>query len=363
MKFRQIKDYTNEALKIKKRKAIDEDATGMLKFHMVYTVDGVRSEQDVSAVNVQKAEELIKKQYEGKSVVFTSKQQVKESYGALDNFDAVHTIGKLNPGDKFKNRKGTVITIVEPTKDGRVQYRVGDEIRIGSENSIQNMLYANNYMRISEWKENLQEAYGYRVSYDDLIEIQGKIDRLIRKMADNHQDEISPSSNTYRIGLPFIGTREGYIDLQNMNQYIEGHEDDWDDEDDYYGESLREDLKQETPQTGEDTGLANMLIHAINGEWETISEYNDILTLIRANNKNDMIPVIEDILSEENKHIGQLQKILETISGNVADISEGEQEASEQILDNNVEGSIDMSHAYVPDDDFGSNSGFDIYLV
>jgi hypothetical protein len=24
---------------------------------------------------------------------------------------------------------------------------------------------------------------------------------------------------------------------------------------------------------------------------------------------------------------------------------------------------MDMSHAYVPDDDFGSNSGFDIYLV
>ena len=288
MKFKQLKDYTNEALKIKKRKTMDEDATGMLKFHMVYTVDGVRSEQDVSAVNVQKAEELIKKQYEGKSVVFTSKQQVKE---------------------------------------------------------------------------NLQEAYGYKVSYDDLIDIQSKIDRLIRKMADNNQDEISPSSNTYRIGLPFIGTHEGYIDLKNTNQYIEGHEDDWDDEDDYYGESLREDLEQETPQTGEDTGLANMLIHAINGEWETISEYNDILTLIRANNKNDMIPVIEDILSEENKHVGQLQKILETISGNVADISEGEQEASEQMWDNKVESSMDMSHAYVPDDDFGSNSGFDIYLV
>ena len=289
MRFKQIKDYTNEALKIKKRRTMDEDTTGMLKFHMVYTVDGVKSEQDVSAVNIQKAEELIKKQYEGKNVVFTSKQQVKE---------------------------------------------------------------------------NLQEAYGYKVSYDDLIEIQGKIDRLIRKMADNHQDEISPSSNTYRIGLPFIGTREGYIDLQNTNQYIEGHEDDWDDEDDYYGESLREDLEQETPQTGEDTGLANMLIHAINGEWETISEYNDILTLIKTNNKNDMIPVIEDILSEENKHVGQLQKILETISGNVADISEGEQEASEQIWDSKLPRiENEVNNTYVPDDDFGSNSGFDIYLV
>jgi uncharacterized phage infection (PIP) family protein YhgE len=162
---------------------------------MVYTVDGTKSEQTVSAVNIQKAEELIKKQYDGKNVTFTSKQQVKESY------------------------------------------------------------------------------------------------------------------------------------------------------------SVKEDLKQETPQTANDTGLANMLIHAINGEWETISEYNDILTVIRNNNQFDMIPVIEDILSEENKHVGQLQKILETISGNVEDITEGEQEASEQMSDTTV------------DDDFGPNSGFDIYLV
>ena len=276
MKFKQVNDYKLEALRIKKRKDLEEDTSDMLKFHMVYTVDGTKSEQDVSAVNVQKAEELIKKQYDGKNVTFTSKQQVKE---------------------------------------------------------------------------NLKEAYNYKVSYDDLLEIQGKIDRLRRKMADNHQDEISPSSNTYRIGLPFIGTSEGYIDLKNTNQYIEGHEDDWDEDDDDYYESLKEDLEQETPQTANDTGLANMLIHAINGEWETISEYNDILTVIRNNNQLDMIPVVEDILSEENKHVGQLQKILETISGNVADISEGEQEASEQMSDETV------------DDDFGPNSGFDIYLV
>lgn len=293
MKFKQVKDYKLEALRIKKRKEeeLEEDTSGMMKFHMVYTVDGVKSEQDVSAVNIQKAEELIKKQYDGKNVMFTSKQQVKESFN------------------------------------------------------------------------NLKEAYGYKVSYDDLIEIQGKIDRLIRKMAENHQDEISPSSNTYRIGLPFIGTSEGYIDLQNINQYIEGHEYGWDEDDDDYYESLKEDLEQETPQTASDTGLANMLIHAINGEWETISEYNDILTVIKNNGQFDMIPVVEDILSEENKHVGQLQKILETISGNVADISEGEQEASEQMWDNKVESSMDMSHAYVPDDDFGPNSGFDIYLV
>lgn len=272
MKFKQVKDYKLEALRIKKRNDLEEDTSGMLKFHMVFTVDGTKSEQTVSAVNIQKAEELIKKQYDGKNVTFTSKQQVKESYSALDYFDAVHTIGKLNPGDKFKNRNGVEIKIIEPDKLGRVQFKIGNDVRSGSERSIQNMLYKNNYLRSNGCDED-------------------------------------------------------------------------------YDESLKEDLKQETPQTSNDTGLANMLIHAINGEWETISEYNDILTVIRNNNQLDMIPVVEDILSEENKHVGQLQKILETISGNVADISEGEQEASKQMSDETV------------DDDFGPNSGFDIYLV
>jgi hypothetical protein len=406
-----------EALRIKKRGLREEDA-GMNKFHMVYTVDGVKSEQDVSAANIMKAEELIRKQYDGKNIIFTSKQPVKE---------------------------------------------------------------------------NLREAYGYKVSYDDLIEIQGKIDRLIRKMADNHQDEISPSSNTYRIGLPFIGTSEGYIDLQNTNQYIEGHEDDWDDEDEDYDESLNEDkiadkikskqdpkemtkkairmlknlggeykdlvkeykdtygenpldeslsedyeyvkkafafdiykdgndyivldgdgdevyradntldcLKyakknsskyykadmsfdldswnndflhedmespekvleadEKVPQTEETVGLSNMIIKEINGEWETISNYNDLISLMRAEGQDDMINVISDIIDEEHKHVGQLQKCLQLISPNVSEIDSGETEAIEQ-LDVNDNLYADDSCLDCVDDDFGPNSGFDIYLV
>lgn len=493
MKFKLVNDNSvNEALRIKRHRLSEEDSQGMSKFHMIYTVDGVKSEQDISAANIAKAEELVRKQYDGKNIIFTSKKPVQEDYNALDSFDAAHSIGRLNTGDIFKNRKGTIITIVEPTKDGRIQYRVGDEVRIGSENSIQNMLYQNNYMRISKWEKNLKEAYGYTITYDELIEIQGKIDRLIRKMADNHQDEISPSSNTYRIGLPFIGTREGYIDLQNMNQYIEGHEDDWDEDDDYdeslnedkiadkvkskqdpkemtkkaikmlknlggeykdlakeykdtYGEdplneSLKEDYKyvkrafafdiykdgndyvlldgdgdevyradntldclkyakknsskyykadmsfdnkswendflhedmedsekvleadEKLPQTEETVGLSNAIIQEINGEWETIQHYNDLISIMRTEGQDDMINVISDIIDEENKHVGQLQKCLQMISPNVSEIDSGETEAIGQLntIDNEV---ADDSSVDCADDDFGPNSGFDIYLV
>lgn len=370
MKFKQIDDTKLEALRIKRHRLSEED-DGMNKFHMVYTVDGVKSEQDISAANIMKAEELIRKQYDGKNIIFTSKQPVKE---------------------------------------------------------------------------NLREAYGYKVSYDDLIEIQGKIDRLIRKMADNHQDEISPSSNTYRIGLPFIGTSEGYIDLQNTNQYIEGHEDDLDEDEDYdeslnedlaaliqnlhdkdeylwnlhnndyewlydecakysncWGssdcqdsiancirkmpkdaqyklldrlvaplhESLNEDIEspekvleadEKVPQTEETVGLSNMIIKEINGEWETISNYNDLISLMRAEGQDDMINVISDIIDEEHKHVGQLQKCLQLISPNVSEIDSGETEAIGQ-LDVNDNLYADDNCLDCVDDDFGPNSGFDIYLV
>ena len=51
-----------------------------------------------------------------------------------------------------------------------------------------------------------------------------------------------------------------------------------------------------------------------------------------------MIPVIQDIVAEENVHVGQLQKLLETLSSNTQEIEKGELEADEQ-LSNPVENS------------------------
>lgn len=83
-------------------------------------------------------------------------KMLNEDWNIEDQIDAPETIGKLNPGDKFKNRNGVEITIVEPQKDGTIQYKIGDEIRAGSERSIQRMLYKNNYLRIYEsFKEDL----------------------------------------------------------------------------------------------------------------------------------------------------------------------------------------------------------------
>ena len=166
MKFRLVEN-----------KNLMED-NSMPKFHMVFTVDGVKSEQDISAVNVQKAEELIRKQYNGQTLSFMSKQEIK----------------------------------------------------------------------------------------------------------DINEDVEDPST-------------------------------------------VKEDAVEEServPQTGEEVGLSNMIIQEINGEWETIQHYNDLIALMRAQGYDDMVDVISDIVAEENTHVGQLQKLLGMISPNVENIEKGE---------------------------------------
>lgn len=216
MKFRLVEN--------KNVRNLMED-NSMPKFHMVFTVDGVKSEQDVSAVNVQKAEELIRKQYNGQTLSFMSKQEIK----------------------------------------------------------------------------------------------------------DINEDVEDPST-------------------------------------------VKEDAVEEServPQTGEEVGLSNMIIQEINGEWETIQHYNDLIALMRAQGYDDMVDVISDIVAEENTHIGQLQKCLQVISPNVSKIEAGETEAIEQLSSgeecltctDDAELCVDGECDFVPDDDFGADSGFDIYLV
>jgi hypothetical protein len=197
----------------------------MPKSHMVFTVDGVKSEQDVSAVNVQKAEELIRKQYNGQTLSFMSKQEIKD---------------------------------------------INEDV----ENPV----------------------------------------------------------------------------------------------------SVKEDAVEEServPQTENEVGLSNLIIQEINGEWETIQHYNDLIALMRAHGYDDMVDVISDIVAEENTHIGQLQKCLQVISPNVSKIEAGETEAIEQLSSGEecltctddaelcVEGDCD----FIPDDDFESDERFNMYLV
>lgn len=85
---------------------------------------------------------------------------------------------------------------------------------------------------------------------------------------------------------------------------------------------------EQTPETPEENGVARLILHAINGETDTIAEYNDLI----ANTDNeDIIRIIQDITAEENNHIGMLQKALELISPNASNIDDGMKEAEGMI--------------------------------
>lgn len=88
---------------------------------------------------------------------------------------------------------------------------------------------------------------------------------------------------------------------------------------------------EETPATPEDNGIANQIITEINGEWDTIKSYNDLVLCLKELGRDDFVDVIQDIIKEENVHVGQLQEILKVISPNAEAIADGEQEATEQL--------------------------------
>lgn len=92
-------------------------------------------------------------------------------------------------------------------------------------------------------------------------------------------------------------------------------------------------IEPHAPNSVEDNGLSNLIITEINGEWDTIKNYNQLLISLKQFGHEEFNYVIQDIIREENKHIGQLQTILETISPNVSEIDSGEIEAEEQLPD------------------------------
>lgn len=90
-----------------------------------------------------------------------------------------------------------------------------------------------------------------------------------------------------------------------------------------------DDKPLESPLFGEDLELSGMLINALKEELSTIQMYNVLITNLTTH--VEMKDVILDIISEENKHVGQLQKLLSLISPNTEEIQNGIVEASEQL--------------------------------
>ena len=112
------------------------------------------------------------------------------------------------------------------------------------------------------------------------------------------------------------------------------------------------DITPKGPEVGVDTGIADMLLDLINGENDTIKDYN----IFKANLEShpEFISAIEDITNEENNHVGMLQTLLKQISPNVETIKQGEAEAEKDLIDDSQ--SVEVSDFEV-DDSFDNGFG------
>ena len=106
-----------------------------------------------------------------------------------------------------------------------------------------------------------------------------------------------------------------------------------------FDESLKEDLEltatEEEVNDKEEKVInndyRNQLIEMINGEWETIQDYNDLINNLQAIEEyKEYIPVIEGIIKDEHNHIGNLQNVLDKLNPESnQDIYDGDLEAQE----------------------------------
>lgn len=117
---------------------------------------------------------------------------------------------------------------------------------------------------------------------------------------------------------------EGEADFDHDDDFVDGNEIPG-------GETT---FSTDAPKTPEDNGIANTLSALIRDEFEAIEGYNSALATIKAiGGYEDIVKVITDIVAEENTHVGQLQKALETVSPNASQIAIGAVEAEEQIAE------------------------------
>lgn len=88
-----------------------------------------------------------------------------------------------------------------------------------------------------------------------------------------------------------------------------------------------------------DNGIASMINNLIVDEFDAIEGYNSAIATVKELLPEDdsAIVVLNDILNEENVHVGQLQELLKTVSPSANEIESGKEEAQEVLEQEPVE--------------------------
>lgn len=122
----------------------------------------------------------------------------------------------------------------------------------------------------------------------------------------------------------------------------------------YLQEDVKVDVDDKTVEvdaTNINSGIANVINNLIIDEFEAINGYNSaIATLVSIQEDSPIIAVLNDIINEENAHVGQLQKALELVSKSAEEIDKGASEGEEQIIgaeERNIETEVEAEESLV----------------
>ena len=83
-------------------------------------------------------------------------------------------------------------------------------------------------------------------------------------------------------------------------------------------------------------GISDIIIDSINKKWDNIRDMHSIIINLNEEGYEDLVPVIESVLEDENKNVGKLQQLVELISPNASSIDDGKQEAIDELDDSSV---------------------------
>lgn len=168
----------------------------------------------------------------------------------------------------------------------------------------------------------LEENSHYVISFPSEEDLSDKVEEIMTAYipSENFTVEFDDEENIMRIQLPFYDYKsDSYIqesfDITNYDKV----------------EEVKEEEKVEVPVEAANFGIASALNSLIQDEWQTIDAYSATICTVKEMGYTDMVNTLEDILQEENLHVGQLQMLLQLVQPSAEKIDDGVKEAEKQV--------------------------------
>lgn len=92
---------------------------------------------------------------------------------------------------------------------------------------------------------------------------------------------------------------------------------------------IKEDVQE--IQTPSDHGMSSLINNLIISEYDAIDMYNSAIASAETEQQFDIIPVLKDIITEEQTHVGQLQTLAKLFDPSAEEVEKGNIEADKQL--------------------------------